>query len=79
MEWIEQAKARAEGVVRALEVPSTSSGGKGGKKNKEEVVIEVAEKWNKEKEVKVVAARVLRDAKRVIETAKRSQATLEGR
>ncbi len=81
LEWIEQARGRAEGVVRALEASSASSSGKGAKKNssKEDKPVELAEKWNKEKEVKVVAGRVLRDAKRVIEAAKRSQATLEAR
>lgn len=60
--WVEEATSRAEGVVRELE---EKNGG------------ELREKWRKDKEVKLVAARVLRDAKRVKETAKRSRTSLE--
>lgn len=66
-EWVEQAKERAEGVIRALE--------RGGKRKEDEGL---DERWMREKEVKLVAGRVLRDARRVKETAGRLKSTLEG-
>lgn len=66
--WVDQAESRADGVIKALE--------KTGKKGKEEVVLD--ERWMRDKEVALAAGRVLRDAKRVKETARRSRTTLEG-
>lgn len=66
VEWVKQADMRAEGVVKALQE---------GVKGKEGL----GERWGKSKEVKLWAERVLRDAKRVRETAGRSLRTLEGK
>uniref|UniRef100_V5ESZ9 Uncharacterized protein n=2 Tax=Kalmanozyma brasiliensis (strain GHG001) TaxID=1365824 RepID=V5ESZ9_KALBG len=66
--WVDQAEKRAEGVIKALE--------KSGKRGKDEMVLD--ERWTREKEVALAAGRVLRDAKRVKETARRSRSTLEG-
>ncbi|CBQ73567.1 conserved hypothetical protein [Sporisorium reilianum SRZ2] len=68
--WLDQAEARAERVVGALEKK-----GLGGRKVDEAVVLDG--KWIGEREVELAAMRVLRDAKRVSETARRSRSTLQ--
>ncbi|KAJ1023840.1 hypothetical protein NDA13_004674 [Ustilago tritici] len=66
--WIQEATIKAEGVVQELE--GERRGEKGGE-------VELGEKWKKDKQVALVAGRVLRDAKRVLDAASRSRATLE--
>lgn len=66
--WIQEATIKAQGVVQELE--GERRGEKGGE-------VELGEKWKKDKQVALVAGRVLRDAKRVLDAASRSRATLE--
>lgn len=72
IEWVDQADARAEKVVRALQ----GGNGKAAKKRKEHVV-ELEARWTGRKELALAAARLLRDAKRVRETARKSRSALE--
>ncbi|KAJ1026018.1 hypothetical protein NDA18_003678 [Ustilago nuda] len=68
LDWIQEATIKAQGVVQELE--GERRGEKGGE-------VELGEKWKKDKQVALVAGRVLRDAKRVLDAASRSRATLE--
>lgn len=71
--WLDQAEQRAQSVIVALE---RGSGGGGKVKDGEERVV-LDERWTRSKEVELAAGRVLRDAKRVKATARRSRSTLE--
>ncbi|TKY84753.1 hypothetical protein EX895_005833 [Sporisorium graminicola] len=76
IEWLNQAEGRAERVIAALE-KSGAGTGTGRKKGGAGESVVLGERWMREKEVEVAAMRILRDAKRVQATAKRSRSTLE--
>ena len=75
IEWVDQADTRAKQVVTALE--KAAKIGKVGKGQREELAVEVGERWEGQKAVKVAATRVLRDAKRVQSAAERCRSALQ--
>nr|CDI54002.1 uncharacterized protein BN887_02469 [Melanopsichium pennsylvanicum 4] len=84
IEWVDQADTRAKVVIKALDGTVPKSGGSGKKVNKRvneqeqfDELVELAKRWTEEKEIALVAGRVLRDAKRVRATAERSRTILQ--